>query len=185
MDRFQTDEIVRQMIDGGESVLWSGRPAPGAVAIGSLPVSLFGIPFAGFACFWIWGAWQAASQHEQKFGPWVLFPLFGLPFVLVGLGLVTAPLWAWLGALDTVYAVTDRRALIISGRKNRSIQSFDRDDIGELTRVERADGSGTLYFATRTFTSRGRTRQNRIGFIGIPEVRHVERLIREHLAAAA
>ncbi len=50
----------------------------------------FGLVFAGFAVFWILGAAGAISstppgQQQQPGGLAILFPLFGLPFVIVGL----------------------------------------------------------------------------------------------------
>jgi hypothetical protein len=44
----------------------------------------------------------------------VLFPLFGVPFVLIGLGMLAAPYWMRRKAQNTVYALTDKRALILS-----------------------------------------------------------------------
>jgi hypothetical protein len=184
MDRVQAEQVALSQIDGGERLLWSGTPAPGVAAVKALPASLFGIPFTGFAVFWIWGAWSATSSGPRPPGPFVLFPLFGVPFVLIGLGVLLSPLWAWLAAHKTVYAVTDKRALIIVGGGARGVRSFTRDDIGDITRFEQSDGSGSVYFATRSsLGSRGRIRHSRVGFEGIPEVRHVERLIREQVAA--
>ena len=184
MDRVQAEQIALSQIDGGERLLWSGVPSPGTAALKAVPACLFGIPFTGFACFWVWGAWSATSSGPNTPAPFMLFPLFGVPFVLVGLGVLLSPLWAHLAAQHTVYAVTDKRALIIHGGKGtRGVRSWSADDIDDITRFERPDGSGSVYFATRTWTAaRGRTRHSRVGFEGIPEVRHVERLIREQLA---
>ena len=189
MDAVQIEQVALSQIDPGERLLWSGAPAPGSAAVSALPSTLFGIPFFAFACFWIWGAWSATSAARGPGGPpapFMFFPLFGLPFAIVGLGLVLGPLWAYLGALRTVYAVTERRAVIIGGLRARSVRSFTPADIRDVTRIERADGSGTLYFATRSFaTNNGLTKQRRIGFTGIPEVRRVEKLIRDHLQSTA
>ncbi|HKQ57467.1 MAG TPA: hypothetical protein VJY35_06335 [Candidatus Eisenbacteria bacterium] len=183
MNQVRTEEIALGQMNPGERLLWSGCPTPGAAALGALPATLFGIPFTAFALFWIWGASQGI---EKAPGPFKFFPLFGIPFLCVGLGMLLAPLWAWLGARRTVYAVTERRALIITGNGSRTVRSYSGQDIGEITRVEAADGRGTVYFAQRSWTnSRGFERSTRIGFIGIPEVRRVEQLIRDHLQPKA
>ena len=181
MEQMQVEQIAIQQMDSGERLLWSGAPSPAAAAMTALPASLFGIPFAAFACFWIWGAWSATSRGISH-GPWALFPLFGVPFVLVGVGIVAMPLWAYLGAQKTVYAVTDRRALIIGAGPMKGVQSFTRADIGDVSRVESANGSGSVFFATRLVTTRsGIANGGRIGFVGIPDVRQVEQLIRDNL----
>lgn len=183
MDRAQAEQIALSQLDGGERLLWSGSPAPAVALLKALPLSLVGIPFTAFACFWIWTASSATSRSG---GPWALFPLFGLPFLLVGLGVFFAPVWIYFAACNTVYAVTEKRALVISGGAMRGVQSFTHENIGEITRFERSDGSGSVYFAARTMvTSRGFPQSMRVGFEGIPEVRHVEQLIRDNLLQKA
>ena len=175
MDRMKAEQIALAQIDGGERLLWSGSPAPGLAALRALPGTLIGIPFAGFAVFWIWSAWSITSKGRPE-GPWAFFPLFGVPFVLVGLGVMAAPLWAYLAAGKTVYALTEKRALIIHGGM---VQTYDGATMAAIARHERPDGSGSVWFASREYTTkRGSLRQARIGFEGIPEVRQVEQMVR-------
>jgi hypothetical protein len=181
MDAYQAEQIATAQLDGGERLLWSGVPRPGRSARLALPLGLFGIPFAGFAAFWTWSAYRAVSHGSAAGGPGALFPLFGLPFLLIGAGMLTAPLGVWLAATRTVYAVTERRAMIIERMGATSVQSWRYEDMDELQRVERADGSGDLFFATRTRTGqRGVSYRTRIGFLGIPDVRSVEQLLQGH-----
>src|SRR4249920_574247 len=53
MERMQAEQIAMSQLDGGERLLWSGTPAPGAAARRALPAVLVGIPFTAFAAFWI------------------------------------------------------------------------------------------------------------------------------------
>jgi len=184
VENSEVEQIAMSQLESGERLLWSGSPSPGAMAMSGLPVSLFGVPFLAFACFWIWGAWTGVTRGGHAPGPFLFFPLFGVPFVLVGLGLVAAPLFAYLGARQTVYAVTDKRAFILVGLGVKNVRSFYHADVGELTRFEKADGSGTLWFAKRLFTTSSGVNTARIGFVGIPNVRQVEQLIRDNLVEA-
>ena len=182
MDRYQAEQEVNRQLDPGEGLLWSGVPSPGRVALSALPSTAIGIPFTGFAAFWIAMAFTMTSKAKSSpGGPWNLFPLFGLPFLLIGLGMLTAPLWAWLTAGRTLYAVTNKRALIISSLFGTSVKSYMYAEIRELQRVERAGGSGDLYFASRDVVARRGVTHQRIGFLGIPDVRGVEQLIRSRL----
>lgn len=186
MERTEAEQIATRTLDPGERLLWSGSPSPNRSATQVLPAAFFGIPFAGFAAFWMYTAYHMTSRGAHMPGGWALFPLFGTPFLLIGLGVILSPLWAYLGAQRTVYAVTDQRALIISSAGARGVQSFSHDDIGDLSMVERSDGSGDLFFANRSVvTQRGVTSLQRVGFVGIPEVRTVEQLLRGHLKQAA
>ncbi len=66
------------------------------------------------------------------------------------------------------------------------MSSHSHADIQELFRVERPDGSGSVFFAWRSsVSSRGIEHRTRVGFVGIPEARRVERLIREHILERA
>jgi hypothetical protein len=190
----QAEQIAQSQLDGGERLLWSGTPSAGGVALGALPAALFGIPFSGFAVFWICTAYSASAHVSHAMAPFAFFPLFGIPFLLIGLGMLTSPLWAWLTALKTVYAVTDKRVMIITGLMMRMVQSYGPSDIGDLTHVERADGRGSLIFGAGAWnvgTVGGYARVgslnrlNRVTLVGIPDVREVEHLIRANLMPKA
>lgn len=186
MDRYQTEQMISSQLDPGEGLLWSGAPSASRLARSALPTMVFGIPFTAFAVFWIYTAFTATSKSSQPGSAWSLFPLFGVPFLLIGLGMLTAPLWAFLSAGRTLYAVTNRRALIVSGAFSTTVKSFTHTEIHELQRVERAGGSGDLYFGSReVVTRRGGTMRQRIGFLGIPDIRTVEQLIRSRLQQEA
>lgn len=135
MDQTQVEAIAIRQMDAGERLLWSGTPAPDSAALGALPASLIGVPFTGFATFWMW---SASSMTPRDGGPWSFFPLFGIPFLLIGLGMLLAPLWAWLRARGTVNAVTAGRVLIIVCGGGGGISTHRREDIKDLTRMERA-----------------------------------------------
>jgi hypothetical protein len=186
MDRYQTEQEINRQLDPGEGLLWSGAPKPGRMALSTLPVSAFSIPFTAFAVFWIWSAYSMTSRSPSPGAPWNLFPLFGVPFLLIGLGMMTAPLWAYLGAGRMLYAVTSKRALIVIRLFSTTVKSYVHSEIHDLQRVERADGSGDLYFANRdVVTQRGGIVRQRVGFLGIPDVRSVEQLIRSRLQQEA
>ena len=186
MERYQAEQEINRQLDPGEGLLWSGAPNPGRMALSALPVTVFGIPFTAFAVFWIWTAYSATSRSPLPGGPWILFPLFGTPFLLIGLGMLTAPLLASLAAGRTLYAVTNKRALIVSNLFSMTVKSYVHSEIHDVQRVERTDGSGDLYFANRdVVTQRGGLVRQRIGFIGIPDVKSVEQLIRSRLQQEA
>lgn len=187
MDRYEVEQMLNAQLDPGEGLLWSGAPNPVRMAASALPATVVGIPFTGFAAFWIYTAFTMTSKAGSSPGfPWVLFPLFGAPFLLIGLGMLAAPLLAFVAAGRTLYAVTNRRAMIVSRLFSTSVRSYVHAEIHDLQRIERAGGEGDVFFAHRDLVTRsGGVVRKRIGFLGIPDARSVEQLIRSRLQQAA
>lgn len=170
---------VQRELDAGEALLWSGVPSLASAATRGIGQSIVGVFITGFALFWMSGAYWITNQAPRGFGPpgASLFPLFGLIFVFVGLALIFTPFLNSAQAAQTIYAVTDRRLLIIEGQ---STQSYLPRDIERLER--RGEEQGDVIFARKLRRgSKGRTYETEIGFFGIQNPREVERLIRTHL----
>ena len=175
--------MVEAELEPGERLLWWARPLAGRLAIKTLPIILFGIPWTAFALFWMWGA--SGFGHTPKSddaGPFRFFFLFGLPFVLIGLGMLSAPYWAWRKGQRTVYAVTDRRAIIFAASLwgSSNIRSFAPAALADLERKQRPDGSGDIIFCREVspINTNNRTRQTEIGFVGVANVKQVETLLK-------
>ena len=175
---------LQRHLDSGEAVLWAGRPRAGRLVSQALPVAAVGVPFTAFAVFWIWAASGFGGGRSD---PWSLFSLFGVPFVAIGIGLLSAPLRAARRAGRTIYAVTDRRAVVLTGAGTTTLVTVLPAAMAGMVRVERADGSGDLLFpdpleALLETIPRGRVRVA-LGFFGVAHVRDVEDLIRAQVLA--
>jgi hypothetical protein len=171
--------VVERELAPGESVNWTGQPIPGRLSRAALPTVLFGIPWTAFAIFW---TALAASGTRKSGGFTWLFSLWGVPFILIGIGMLTAPFWIFRKAKRTAYLLTNTRAIIVSiGRLKRiSVRSFDLEAMKDLQRNENADGSGDLIFAEDISSgSKGSTNITRIGFLAIKEVKNVEEQVRQ------
>src|SRR5262249_47548939 len=99
--------LVDAELDKGEQIAWIGRPIAWRYALPYVAVLLVGIPFTVFALFWM-GAVRGFPSAGVP-----VFALFGIPFVVVGLGMLLSPFWMLYRAGRTAYAITDRRALIV------------------------------------------------------------------------
>jgi Bacterial PH domain len=140
-------------LQSGENLYWTGTADPRRAAFATLPTAIFGIPFAGFALFWVTQAYHATSAMSKSSNNaftngFRLFPLFGIPFLFVGLGIILAPLWVFLKGASTVYAVTNQRVMIITGGNSRSVKSITPADIVSVEHRERPDGSGDIVILT-------------------------------------
>jgi hypothetical protein len=169
-------------LQGGESLLWSGPADPGRSAMSALPAALFGILFAGFAFFWMSTAYRgthnAANHHNALASGFSVFPLFGLPFLVIGIGMTLAPLGVYLKGRNGVYAVTNRRVMLITGTTSRSVKSIIPSDIAEVDHRERPDGSGDVLIRTNSVvrTNNGTT-QITVGLYGVPNVKEVAGMV--------
>lgn len=172
-------QTVEGELNGNETVVWAGQPKPGRMAMTALPKMLFAIPFTAFSIFWICGA-SGFEMPDFSEGGFAFFPLFGLPFLIVGLGMLGSPLWKMKSAKNTVYVLTDKRAIIFEGGRKINIHSFSGYQLRGLSRKQRADGSGDIIFAKEVshHNRDGRTQFKEVGFIGIDNVKQVEDRIR-------
>lgn len=168
----------------GENILWAGRPDARKVFLLATPIWLFAIPWTVFALGWEYIALAAffaegkqAADGAGKVMSWV-FPIFGLPFVLIGLGMMGGPLWAWRKASRTVHVLTDQRIATVVAGKNLDITSIDATRIASVHRIEKPDGSGTLHLYLGEYRdSDGDRVEKKITIPGVPDVRELERLI--------
>lgn len=161
-----------------EKLLWVGQPSSTRYAWRALPIFIFGIFFGGFAFFWEFMALVAVGVDGKDPIAWV-FPLFGLPFVLVGTGMLTSPLWMPIYARSIVYAITTERVVMISGYWRRKILSYNPDRLEQIERTQNADGSGDLIFDREVRYYKGRRSSTMpIGLFAVPNVRDVENIIR-------
>ena len=88
----------------GEHALWVGQPNPGHMARLYVPQAIFGILFCGGIVL-MHSIGTPSTEHHNSTNLIVLF--------FVGLLMVFAPLNGRGEALHTVYAVTEKRAIIM------------------------------------------------------------------------
>ena len=144
----------------GEKVLWVGLPNVWRLRVRALEGAMF-------ALFWNLAIAGLISAMAKVSGA---VCLFGVPFLMLGLSLFTAPSQSYRDAAHTFYALTDRRAIVFEGA---FVMSVPRARMREVGRELRADGSGDLVFYE---DARARATR-RVGFYGVASVREVEVLI--------
>ncbi|MEZ4432278.1 MAG: serine/threonine-protein kinase [bacterium] len=104
---------LRGALAPDEPILWVAQPKGRNSLAGARMMQIFAVPWTAFSLFWMGAAMGLVGGGPSL--PGVLFSLFGLPFVGVGIGMLTAPHWAKKMRAVTVQAVTDRQALIVRG----------------------------------------------------------------------
>lgn len=138
--------VVMRHLRPGEELIWFGRPAPGwRLAASDLFLIPFGVFWAAFVIVWEATAIAAVIGNRDPIA-W-LFPIFGIPFVIVGWFLTVGRFRVRAAQHERlVYALTDRRVVAIQTGKVDEIRSVYLDTLpGVATRIGR-DGVGTFRF---------------------------------------
>jgi hypothetical protein len=170
--------IERVQLDPGERLVWSGQPEPRAYAWKKGWMQfLFGIPFFAFAVFW---TTMAASVTGNGFA--AFFWLWGIPFLLAGLGMLLSPFWHHARARRTTYALTDRRAVITTSGVFPVRTSVPLEHVPFIDVELKADKSGHLLFREVKRASGSGTWHTKDGFIAVRDVENLERLFRDAVA---
>lgn len=181
----ELDTALRRELGAGERILWSARPIPGKLKAG-FGIWLFAIPWTAFALFWEAASllpWATSSQTpsaiQWSFG--IVFPLFGLPFVLIGFWMLWMPIRAMRNAGSTAYGLTNRRLIRLVSGERHEVASVLLDQIGPMNRDEGQDGTGNLRIQTHSrVDSDGDRLTEKFEVLGVPDVAKLERLILEN-----
>lgn len=167
---------VQAELKVGETLVWVGQPNPNRLMLAGFALWLFFIPWTAFSLFWMAGA--SGFKLPTFDSPFSFFPLFGLPFLFIGLGGLSTPFWLHYKARSMVYALTTQRALILEGGRSVTVKSYPLAELKHLERTERPDGSGDLIFKEEGYLDSDGDRQRRKhGFFAIQNVRQVERQV--------
>jgi hypothetical protein len=177
----QLDAEVRRELEPGEVIRWIEQPIPRYFTPKAKGFFLFGIPWTAFAIFWTFGAagFKIPDFSEGMQG-FEFFPLFGLPFILIGLGMLSTPLWAYRKALRTMYVITDRRAITFDGGRSMTIRSYPPPKLQDVYRKEKRDGTGDVIISIRAWRDSDGDRQSEeLGFLRVRDAKNVERMLKE------
>lgn len=131
-----------------EQVLWTGQPDPSVIFSRA---DIFLVPFSlmwgGFAIFWELAALGLIFDSADRSGAPLIFPLFGIPFVLIGLYFMVGRFFCkvWVKK-RTFYGVTNRRVLMLKKTRGRYLEASYIDSLPTVNKSVRRDGVGTIVF---------------------------------------
>jgi len=175
----------------GEITRWIGQPVPQFFTVESAPFVLFGIAWTVMLLsqlgrpltLTLWQIWRTFnSQHRLDLN--MLLSVSALTFfLLIGFGLMSLPLQIWYFARNTVYLVTNQRAIVIEGSMFTMIRSYAPQQLQNFYSQRNPDGTGSIVLEM-LFRPGHKPRRKEIGFLKIRHVREVEKLL-EQLAQTA
>jgi hypothetical protein len=180
------EAAVRPELAAGERLLWTGRPDIVRLAwLRGGKTALFAIPWTAFSLLWTGMAWLFSAGREDSAVFFRVAMVVGPLFVLFGLWLFVTSLIKVFAVGGTLYALTDRRAMIV--RRGGHVRSFGAGELGSLYR--RGTRRGDIVFSGALPRGSGdpQARAGHLtdyGFFGIADPRGVERLISEQIVKA-
>lgn len=177
----------------GERVLWEGHPdADRWLTAQDWYLIPFSLMWGGFAIFWEAGVLSSASARSS-----IIFPVWGVPFVLIGLYLMFGRFFVRHRIRKaTSYALTDKRVMEIGqsffgGRRVNSIWLASYPPIDKKIGT---NGRGTIWigqfpvgrgFAVDpSWPGAGRMTANGVVLADIPDAANVAALITSRLSHA-
>ena len=178
-------ENVDRELQPDERILWIDMPIPMFFTRESTKIFLFGIGMTLFAIFWTCAAAGFSIPNlKEVSNPFqllnLLFPLFGIPFILIGFFLLANPLIAYRKAFKTVYVITDRRAITFEFGWSKTIRSYPPSQLLNVYRKERGDGTGDVIISfDKWIDSDDVKRSKDLGFLQIQGPKTVEMMLRD------
>jgi len=144
------DSIIKEELGKSERLLWAGQPKQGVTFRGSDALMIpFSLMWGGFAIFWEVMALSMffVADEPPPVGVAIIFPLFGLPFVLVGLYIIFGRFIVdSKRRAKTFYGLTDQRIIVVSGLFSRKIKSMNLRTLSDVSLSEKSDRTGTITF---------------------------------------
>ncbi len=141
MTNTASDQIADEL-NPGERIIWSGQPQQGLVF---RAMDWFLIPFS-----LLWGGFALFFEFSMVTGgaPPVA-TVAGIPFALMGIYAIFGRFFVDLAQRRrTYYALTNERALIISGLFHHNIKAIFIKYLPEISVSMRRNGRGTITFGT-------------------------------------
>ncbi len=142
--------------DGGESLIWAGKPHYVPYLATALPMLIFGMLWGCFDLFFL--VMGLKSKTHGMLG-------FMIPFLTIhafpAWGSLLYVVYLALSYKNTAYAITNRRVVLRGGVWAPNYKSIDMDQIGEVDvtigPIEKMIGCGTIRADCGRTTSKGAT----------------------------
>jgi len=162
-------KALRKSLGAGERIVWVAQPIPVLMARKAKKFLLFALCWTGFTAYLaVISVISADTASPLLFGFMVVFTLLGALLFLMPFQLMSE-------ARNSVYAVTDLRAIIVQKSRRMKVRSFYPAQFKEINTVEHADGSGDLLFAGVEESGDSRARYIGLtGFEAVPDVKRAE-----------
>jgi len=161
MNPSDAPQHVKDELLSNETITWIGRPHPKLVMMTAVPFLIIGS--LGITYFFV---------DIMKGKPSLMFNGVGLFFTAIGVfiffGIVSTPLKLFMRNRSTYYVVTNNRYLVISGGKNKKVETYDKKSMKPMMKMSIMGLTNLCWQAPGEYKdSDGDLRKNVLWFSGI------------------
>lgn len=174
--------LLSKELNRGERIKWLGEPDPyrsmfpltNRVLMGFGLTSVFGIVGT-----MLYGAYSIQPNNDIPFLGWALAILF----LTTGIILMLDPIWSYLSAKRSIYAITTKRAIIIDGLIFRKVSSYGKREVTRPELIHRKGEYWDVIIASKQLGYSGGQYQatlgdNDIGFKRIKNPEYLQNMLR-------
>ncbi len=166
---------LQRALGPGEVLLWSEQPIPKDYIAESFWLSGIGLFILGTIYSRLPELAFSATAELRLLEHGVL-----AGSVLLASFFLISPYLAWKISLQTVFAITDRRVVILSSYRKVNVEAYLLEECSKIQAEKKPGGRGALYFSEKLEHDRkGRPRKVRIGFTALPDVDRAARVLQE------
>ncbi|MEG3438851.1 hypothetical protein V0288_17115 [Pannus brasiliensis CCIBt3594] len=179
-------ENLEKELEPGESIEWIEQPIARFFIRSTVITALAGVFALGFISFWLYGWLEMTTLRGARttdpMSNWVrnsgeFVGIFGILIAIVPL---SVPILHWLEMRGTIYAITNRRAILLKPGFPRVVQSFFPRESVMIERRDNVDGSGDLIvFTHRSKDFDNDTITREFGFKYLRNPREFEKMLRQ------
>lgn len=174
----QQENIIKELLNPNEAIQWTGKPNPLAKTLPHTFIFVFSVIWLTSSLFFLLASFGLFTNDGFQ---WRVF-LFFTPFTLFGLGLISVPIYAYIKAKRTIYAITDQRAIIYTPQKTKS---FYGNQILEVrTEKHTFSGFNITFGKGKRVYSNNSTYIKYDGFYGFKEPHRLEAMLNALIATA-
>lgn len=156
---------IRRKLEPNEQLVWCGKPEPRGFNRTTLKMMLFGIQWTAItgalSGLIVWPSWF--SEKPDPLLSRIGITLCIIPFWAIAAVMLGAPFWRWLRQRRSLYAVTDKSALIVGALRTAV---WRRWDIPVPDRADHRNGLTDIIFAETPYSIDGRSLP--VGFLNLP-----------------
>ncbi|MDX1483053.1 MAG: hypothetical protein R3229_01120 [Alphaproteobacteria bacterium] len=161
---------VSKQMRSREKPLWIAKPIPRAYALKEgAQTFVNGVLLIALVVYLEYGALESGDMAMVA---------IGIPFALLGLYFMSAPVREYIRARRTTYVITNQRLIILNGLFRSTVDSFAPFDIGSLEVDIADDGSGSIIFQEkRDWRAHGGRFLKKVGFKAVERALEAQALI--------
>jgi hypothetical protein len=193
--REELKALLSRELDPGEQVLWCAQPDPKRylghywpllvitlLFMWVFPLSISAVGIVERHATWV--ELKTADTQAVSFGAYLLSHWGWIVAIGVGILLSVMSVCVWSAqrgvAVRTVYAITQHRAivLVLKSKDVVFVRDYRGEELIHTARTQYKDGVGNLRFESARVVVGNSGGTGYHGFLGIPEVIEVERLLR-------